>query len=101
MISIFANKKNSNDPSSQETINSTTNDAITLFKETFNDLQKFCDRNTETCKTGKSFLESIGKHIRHGAKIAYEYLDHTLDNKNTVQTEDTHPKSNAQNFTEK
>lgn len=55
-----------------------TVEALLAVKDTVNDLGNFCERNSETCKTGKTFLGSLGGRARDGAKIAYDYLDRTF-----------------------
>ncbi|MFT4320684.1 DUF5330 domain-containing protein [Bartonella bacilliformis] len=75
-------------------MNIITSDTAIALKETINDLGKFCERNIQTCETGKSFLGSIGEHARNGAKIAYEYLDHTFGHNDTIQSKNINPKEN-------
>lgn len=73
-ISFFGptSKKNTTDGQATET---STLDALMAVKDTVSDMGGFCERNSETCETGKSFLGSLGERARDGAKIAYEYLD--------------------------
>ncbi|WP_297322313.1 DUF5330 domain-containing protein [uncultured Bartonella sp.] len=62
-----------------------TVEAFLAVKDTVNDLGNFCERNSETCKTGRTFFGSLGERARDGARLAYEYLDRTFssDNANT------------------
>ena len=55
-----------------------TVEALLAVKDTVNDLGNFCERNSDTCKTGKTFFGSLGERARDGARIAYEYLDRTF-----------------------
>lgn len=55
-----------------------TVEALLAVKDTVNDLGNFCERNSDTCETGKTFLGSLGERARDGARIAYEYLDRTF-----------------------
>ncbi|MEL6089046.1 DUF5330 domain-containing protein [Bartonella schoenbuchensis] len=88
VISFFSAKPKDNHSSSLEA-NITASDAIIALKNTITDLGKFCERNVEVCKTGKSFFNPLGERARDGAKIAYEYLDSIFSNKNTIQPENT------------
>lgn len=92
VISLFATKPNGGRSSSSATVDITISDVATAFTGTVNDLRAFCGRNMTICKTGKSFLNSIGEHARDGAKIAYEYLDRTFSGKDTTQSKNTGPK---------
>lgn len=76
-ISLFAPKpRNERDPQQQEEGTTlTTLDAASAVGHTIGDLSGFCERNAQTCATGKTFLGSLGVRMRDGAKIAYEYLD--------------------------
>ncbi|GAA5103519.1 hypothetical protein GCM10023261_00770 [Bartonella jaculi] len=74
---------------------------MTAFKETLNDLGTFCERNTESCKVGKSFLSSLSERARYGARVTYEYLGNILADKNMSQRESTSPKVDTQNSTQK
>ncbi len=64
---------------------------MTAFKGTLSDLGRFCDRNTETCKVGKSLLSLLWERARYGAKAAYEYLGNILSDKNMAQFKDISP----------
>ena len=55
-----------------------TVEALLAVKDTVNDLGNFCERNSDTCETGKTFFGSLGERARDGARIAYEYLDRTF-----------------------
>jgi len=50
-------------------------DALFVVRNTMADLGNFCERNPETCETGKSFFGSLGAKARDGARITYEFLD--------------------------
>lgn len=93
IISFFVAKPSNNHSSITENSEATTRDVIIAFKETLNDLGKFCERNTETCKVGKSFLNSLGERAYYGARTAYEYLGRILDNKNKEAPLDVTPKT--------
>ncbi|MCZ2203858.1 DUF5330 domain-containing protein [Bartonella sp. A05] len=101
IISFFTTEPNSNSFSTPKDTETTTNDAITALKGAINDLLTFCERNTETCDIGKSFLESIGAHARDGAKIVYEYLNSTFGNKNMTQPENSQPLNGYPQFHKK
>ncbi|EJF78293.1 hypothetical protein ME7_00284 [Bartonella birtlesii LL-WM9] len=87
-ISFFVAKPSSNDSSFQTNSETTTGEVVVAFRQTLNDLGKFCDRNIEACKVGKSFLSSLGERARDGARAAYEYFGHILDNKKTAALPD-------------
>lgn len=53
-------------------------DGIFAFKSTVNDMGGFCDRNPETCITGKSFFSTIKDKALEGARISYEFLNEKL-----------------------
>ncbi|KEG23749.1 DUF5330 domain-containing protein [Bartonella bacilliformis] len=95
IISFFVKKPNNDNSSSPIATNITTSDAATALKEAINDLRKFCERNIQTCETGKSFLGSIGERARNGAKTAYEYLDRTFGDNDTIQSQNIDPKENS------
>ncbi|AQX23208.1 MULTISPECIES: DUF5330 domain-containing protein [unclassified Bartonella] len=97
IISFFTTKQNNNNPSSSQETDATTRDMIVALKETINDLGMFCERNIEACKIGKSFLESMGERARNGSKIIYEYLDHTLSNKNMKSSQEDHSSTGMKN----
>ncbi|ENN93373.1 DUF5330 domain-containing protein [Bartonella bovis] len=94
IISFFSSKPKDNHSSTLEA-DITASDAIIALKNTVTDLGKFCERNVEVCKTGKSFFSPLGERARDGAKIAYEYLDHIFSNKNTIQPENIIPEKNT------
>lgn len=75
-ISFFGPSRQDGSSASDQA--TSTVDALLAVKDTVSDLGGFCDRNAETCETGKSFLGSLGERARDGAKIAYEYLDKTF-----------------------
>ncbi|AQX19410.1 DUF5330 domain-containing protein [Bartonella sp. WD16.2] len=100
VISFFSAKpKNNHSPTLEDNI--TVSDAIIAFKNTITDLGKFCERNVEVCKTGKSLFNPLGERARDGAKIAYEYLDSIFSNKSTIQSENTTSENDALPLTEK
>lgn len=72
VISFFAgpSSKGQNQPGNLNTL-----DTLSAIRDTVSDLGNFCDRNAETCKTGKVVLNSIGERVRNGAKVTYDYLD--------------------------
>ncbi|WP_212111380.1 DUF5330 domain-containing protein [Bartonella queenslandensis] len=81
IISFFVANPSSNHSFNQKNNEAITSDVIIAFKEALNDLGTFCDRNRETCKVGKSFLSLLGERAYYGARAAYEYLGHILENK--------------------
>ncbi|UTO27743.1 DUF5330 domain-containing protein [Bartonella harrusi] len=82
IISFFVEKP-SNDYSPIQGENQTImSDVIIAFKEALKDLGTFCDRNIEACKTGKSFLSSLGERAYHGARAAYKYFGRIMDSQN-------------------
>jgi len=52
-----------------------TMDALSAFKGALVDLGGFCERNEETCETGKAFFSSLGVRARDGAGMLYQFLD--------------------------
>ncbi|AQX27651.1 MULTISPECIES: DUF5330 domain-containing protein [unclassified Bartonella] len=97
IVSFFTTKQNNNNLFPPKETDATTRDAIIALKETINDLGMFCERNTETCKIGKSFLGSMGERARNGSKIIYEYLDHTFSNKNINASAEDNSNTGAEN----
>ncbi|WP_273756552.1 DUF5330 domain-containing protein [Bartonella sp. MM73XJBT] len=93
IISFFVAKPSNNHSSTQKNSETTTSDVVIAFKEAFKDLRKFCDRNIEACKVGKSFLSSLGERAYYGARATYEYLGGILDNKNKIAPSDVTPKT--------
>ncbi|GAA4660234.1 hypothetical protein GCM10023262_04980 [Bartonella pachyuromydis] len=74
---------------------------VIAFKEALNDVGKFCDRNIEACKVGKSFLSSLGERAHYGARATYEYLGRILDNKNKPASSDILPNMEIREPTQK
>jgi len=50
-------------------------DALLAVKNTLHDFGSFCERNPDTCATGRGFVASLGTKARDGAKMLYEFLD--------------------------
>lgn len=69
-------------PSEQRVHNSgeshSTLDGVFAFQSTLNDLSGFCDRNPETCATGKTFFAGLKDKALEGARISYEFLNEKL-----------------------
>lgn len=101
IISFFVAKPSNNHSSTQKNSETTTSDVVIAFKEALNDLGKFCDRNIEACKVGKSFLSSLGERAYYGARATYEYLGQILDNKNKTAPSDVTPKTERWEPTQK
>lgn len=76
VISFFGSSGRNNGSHPDQYMN--TVEALIAVKDTVNDLSNFCERNSSTCETGKTFFGSLGERARDGAKIAYEYLDSTF-----------------------
>jgi len=49
--------------------------ALSALKEAMIDLGGFCQRNEETCQTGRIFFSSLGGRARDGAGMLYQFLD--------------------------
>ncbi|MET3589377.1 hypothetical protein ABID23_000454 [Bartonella silvatica] len=81
IISFFIEPPSNHHSSPQSSDKTTTSDVMIAFKEALTDLGKFCDRNIEVCKVGKSFLSSLSERARYGARAAYEYFGRLLDDK--------------------
>ncbi|WP_208435159.1 DUF5330 domain-containing protein [Bartonella phoceensis] len=96
IISLFVAKPSSHHFSSERNSETTTSDVIIAFKEALNDFGTFCDRNVESCKVGKSFLNSLSERAYYGARATYEYLGRILDEKNTVASPNITPKVKTQ-----
>ncbi|WP_455475755.1 DUF5330 domain-containing protein [Bartonella sp. B17] len=79
IISFFAAEPSGNHFSAKRNQDTTTSDVVVAFKEALSDLWSFCERNSETCKIGKSFLSSLGERAYHGARAAYEYLGQHIE----------------------
>lgn len=60
-------------------------DALIAVKSTIADLGNFCDRNPDTCETGKSVVGNLGVKARDGARITYEFLDSKFGNSDEKQ----------------
>lgn len=102
IISFFVAKPSNNHSSTpQNSETTTTSDMVIAFKEALNDVGKFCDRNIEACKVGKSFLSSLGERAYYGAKATYEYLGRILDDKNKTASSDMTPKTETWEPTQK
>jgi len=52
-----------------------TMDTLSAVRGVIADLGGFCQRNEETCETGKSFFASLGLRARDGAAMLYQFLD--------------------------
>ncbi|CAM1640907.1 DUF5330 domain-containing protein [Bartonella apihabitans] len=76
VISFFGTSGKNNGSQPDQYMN--TVEALLAVKDTVNDLGNFCERNSDTCETGKTFFGSLGERARDGARIAYEYLDRTF-----------------------
>jgi len=50
-------------------------DTLSALRGTLADLSGFCDRNQETCATGRYFFSSLGTRARDGAGMLYQFLD--------------------------
>ncbi|WP_336278976.1 DUF5330 domain-containing protein [Bartonella sp. CB175] len=95
-ISFFSEKPNGHHFSTPIEKNTTISDVIIAFKETISDFGTFCERNTETCKIGKSFFNSLSERARYGAKAVYEYFRRVSNDKNKNSPENSSFKANAQ-----
>lgn len=76
VISFFGSSGKNNGAQPDQYMN--TVEALLAVKNTVNDLGNFCERNSDTCETGKTFFGSLGERARDGARLAYEYLDRTF-----------------------
>ncbi|WP_019219748.1 DUF5330 domain-containing protein [Bartonella florencae] len=101
IISFFVAKPSSNNSSSQTNSEATTGEVVMAFRQALNDLRKFCDRNIEACKVGKSFLSSLGERAHDGARAAYEYFGRILDEKKMEAPLNTTPKIGTEESTQK
>lgn len=81
VVSFFGTSQKNNGSAPDQYMN--TVEAFLAVKDTFNDLGNFCERNSETCKTGRTFFGSLGERARDGARLAYEYLDRTFGSDKT------------------
>jgi len=73
-------------------------DALMAMRNTVMDLGKFCERNQQTCDTGKSFISTLGLKARDGARITYEFLDTKFGNPppaSTPEPENSQPKATS------
>jgi len=52
-----------------------TMDTLRAVRGAIADLGGFCQRNEETCETGKAFFASLGVRARDGAGMLYQFLD--------------------------
>ncbi|AQS42044.1 MAG: Hypothetical protein BHV28_13610 [Candidatus Tokpelaia hoelldobleri] len=59
----------------ENTANAGAMDTVGAIRDTVTDMGSFCQRNRQTCETGKSVIGSIGVKARDGARFAYELLD--------------------------
>lgn len=78
IASFFANPSSKNENPNQ-TGNIDSLDTFSAIRDTIFDLGNFCNRNSETCTTGKAILNSVGERVRTGAKVAYDYLGGKLN----------------------
>ncbi len=58
----------------------TTMETVGLAQSVANDISSFCDRNEETCTTGKVLISQMGAKAREGARIVYVWLDERYGN---------------------
>ena len=58
----------------------TTMETVGLAQSVANDISSFCDRNEETCITGKVLVSQMGAKAREGARIVYTWLDERYGN---------------------
>lgn len=62
-------------------------EGIIAVKSAINDMGGFCDRNPQTCETGKSFFGSVKDKALEGARISYEFLNEKLGGKTISDAE--------------
>lgn len=62
-------------------------DALLAVKSTLHDFGGFCERNPDTCTTGRAFVSSLGSKARDGAKMLYEFLDRQFSSSDTQETQ--------------
>jgi len=70
-----------------KTANAGTLDTVGAIRDTVTDMSSFCQRNPQTCETGKSVFGSIGIKARDGARFAYELLDSQFGAKEDKETQ--------------
>lgn len=75
----------------ENTANAGAMDTVGAIRDTVTDMGSFCQRNPQTCETGKSVLGAIGIKARNGARFAYELLDSQFGDKEDkeIQTDTT------------
>lgn len=64
----------------------TTMETVGLAQSVADDISSFCDRNEETCTTGKVLISQMGAKAREGARIVYTWLDDRYGNPNGVDS---------------
>lgn len=61
-------------------------DTLIAARAFIGDVAGLCERQPETCETGKAALHTIGVRAREGARIAYGILDEHFGEPATEQT---------------
>lgn len=52
-----------------------TGETLSAAQAMVADLAGFCDRNPQTCGTGRELFSQFGAKAKNGARYVYEYLD--------------------------
>jgi len=65
-----------------------TMETVGLAQSVMQDIGSFCERNEDTCTTGKVLLSQMGSKAREGARITYTWLDERYGS-NASQLADT------------
>jgi len=60
---------------------------LLAVKSTLHDFGSFCERNPDTCTTGRAFVASLGTKARDGAKMLYEFLDQQFSSSDKQETQ--------------
>lgn len=74
-------------------------------KSTLNDMEGFCDRNPQTCETGRLIFSEIKNKALDGARTSYEFLNEklgggkseNLETEHTIQIEKSQMKTVKKN----
>jgi len=68
-----------------------TMDALSAFKGALADFGGFCERNAQTCETGKAFFATLGVRARDGAGMLYQFLDQQFTSPHEQATQPSPP----------
>lgn len=72
-----------------------TQETIGVVQTTVSDFARFCERNGETCETGKELFSQFGAKAKTGVRFVYNFIDGENEsiagqhNRDSIQTGST------------